>query len=147
MVGRPIEGQHSGHIAERPARSGHVIGGEITAHTIGPGLLAPSGLVEHPLAARCEVEKGGAFVVGVGSDLDETIGHQAVGQPLHALTAQTHAASHPGHRGRPFPEPTQDLPAGAGETEIGHQVVGRRHQMAVDPEQLKNQLGEAQTAK
>ena len=130
---------------ENPAGRREISCIEIGAHVIGPAFLAQSGLGQHVVAVRREVEEGRTSVVRVVSDFQKAVDNQAIGQTLHSLTAQSHAPSHPGNRGRPFPELAQDLPTCAGEVEIGNQKIGRRHQVAVDSKQLEDQLGEAQT--
>ena len=130
---------------ESPAGRREISCIEIGAHVIGPVFLAQSGLGQHVVTVRREVKEARPSVVRVVSDLQEAVANQAIGQTLHSLTAQSHAASHLGNRGRIFPELAQDLPTCAGEAEIGNQKIGRRHQVAVDPKQLEDQLGEAQT--
>ena len=85
-----------------------------------------------------------APMVRIGTKLDKTVTPHLIDDTLNALPIESHAPRQPRHRlqGRRNRNRAQDLPACAGEAEIGDQPVAGRKQAPVEPEHRKNQLGQ-----
>src|SRR6266851_8392945 len=122
----------------------YVLDQEPVREAVDPRTLQAHGSVERLSSLVSQNDKLRASVVRVGLECDKSLFVQVVDDPLNVLAVGTQIAREPRDGLRPIrlSDSTEDLPAGARQTEAGDQPISRGEHSAVEPEQVEDEAGQ-----
>ncbi len=127
---------------EEPRGGGDLPGRQPVRDAPRPARLEPADLAEQVAALRRGSRQLRAPVVRVVPERHHALGREAVGDALHALPRQAHAARDLRDGEGLRLDGAEHLPAGAGQASRRGEAVARGEQAAIGPEDLEHQLGE-----
>ncbi|EXI68834.1 MAG: hypothetical protein AW08_00656 [Candidatus Accumulibacter adjunctus] len=125
-----------------------VAGRKSFGEPVDPRRLQAHGRIEGLLAPVRQHDQRCPPMMRIRREADQAFVHQVIDDPLHVLPLCPHVACQPGNRlwSRGRNDGAENLPAGAGQAELGNQPVARGEHPAAELEEVENQRGQRRSA-
>ena len=129
-------------LTHRRECSAQFVGTDFASDPVAPGMGDERDSANGPVAGLGTGEQFGASMIRIGAVLRETTFDQQIGDALHALPSQAHAAADRCHAARLVQDAAKHLPPGGGQVAVGGEILSGLEEPCVEPESRQDEISQ-----